>query len=115
LGALFGYLGLYALGEPPPPVTLAEVADHVEHIRAVAGVDHVGLGGDYDGVDSLPVGLEDVSGYPRLIAELADRGWSDPELGKLTSGNALRVLHEAEHTARQLQARPRPSPATPAD
>ena len=112
LDALFGYFGLYAIGAPPPPVGTAEVADQIEHIRAVAGIDHVGLGGDYDGVDTLPTGLEDVSGYPRLIAELADRGWSDAELGKLTSGNALRVLREAEDAARRLRARRGPSLAT---
>jgi membrane dipeptidase len=112
LGALFGYLALYAIGEPAPPVTVAAVADQIEHIRAVAGIDNVGLGGDYDGVDSLPTGLEDVSGYPRLIAELAGRGWSDAELGKLTSGNALRVLRDAEDAARQLRARRGPSLAT---
>jgi membrane dipeptidase len=112
LVALFGFLGRYAVGEPPPPVVAAEVADQIEHIRDVAGVDHVGLGGDYDGVDSLPAGLEDVSGYPRLVAELADRGWSDAELGKLASGNALRVLREAGQTARRLQALRAPSLAT---
>jgi membrane dipeptidase len=112
LSALFSFLGRYTLGEPPPPVVAAEVADHIEHIRDVAGVDHVGLGGDYDGVDSLPIGLEDVSGYPRLVAELADRGWSDADLGKLTNGNALRVLREAEHAARRLQAQRDPSLAT---
>ena len=60
-----------------PPVDLADVVAHVEHVREVAGVEHVGLGGDYDGVDWLPEGLEDVTGYPRLLAALADRGWSD--------------------------------------
>jgi membrane dipeptidase len=88
------------------------VADQIEHIRTVAGIDHVGLGGDYDGVDSLPTGLEDVSGYPRLLAELADRGWADADLGKLTSGNALRVLRDAEDAARQVRARRGPSLAT---
>ena len=62
----------------------------------MAGIDHVGLGGDYDGVATLPEGLEDVTGYPRLLAALADRGWSDDDLGKLTSGNILRVLRDAE-------------------
>ncbi len=84
---------------PDPEVTLSEVADHVEHAREVAGVSHVGLGGDYDGVDKLPTGLEDVSGYPRLLAELAQRGWSDAELAGLTSGNVLRVLDAAEQVA----------------
>lgn len=84
---------------PEPLASLADVADHVEHAREVAGVDHIGLGGDYDGVPALPPGLEDVSGYPRLLAELADRSWSDADLAKLTSGNILRVLHEAEQVA----------------
>ena len=65
-------------------------------MREVAGIDHVGLGGDYDGADVQPVGLDDVSGYPRLLAALADRGWSDADLGALTGGNVLRVLGEAE-------------------
>jgi membrane dipeptidase len=89
---------------PKIPVTLAQVADHVEHVRAVAGVDHVGLGGDYDGNDEWPEGLEDVSGYPRLFAELVRRGWSDDDLAKLASGNLLRVMREAEAVARRLQA-----------
>lgn len=84
---------------PAPVATLAQVADHVEHAREVAGAAHIGLGGDYDGVASLPVGLEDVSTYPALLAELADRGWSDAELAGLTSGNILRVLQEAQDVA----------------
>ena len=88
-------------------VTISDVADHVDHIRKVAGAEHVGLGGDYDGNDSWPEGLEDVSGYPRLFAELARRGWSDEDLGRLASGNILRVLRKAEEVAARLQkARP---------
>ena len=75
-----------------PLVTARQVADHVEHIRDVAGVDHVGIGGDFDGCPDLPQDLGDVSTYPVLLAELADRGWSDQDLKKLTGGNALRVL-----------------------
>ena len=93
---------------PKTPVPLALVADHVDHVRKVAGADHVGLGGDYDGNDSWPEGLEDVSGYPRLLAELARRGWSDEDLGKLASGNVLRVMKRAEEVARRLQ-RERPA------
>jgi membrane dipeptidase len=78
-----------------PSATLAQVADHLDHVRAVAGIEHVGLGGDYDGCDALPVGLEDVACYPRLIAELIERGWSDADVAALTSGNALRVLADA--------------------
>jgi membrane dipeptidase len=97
---------------PKIEVTIAQVADHVEHVRQVAGADHVGLGGDYDGNDSWPRGLEDVSGYPRLFAELVRRGWSDEDLGKLASGNLLRVLREAEAVAHRLQAARPPSTAT---
>jgi membrane dipeptidase len=81
-----------AEGHARPTATVAQVADHVEHVREVAGVAHVGLGGDFDGCDQLPVGLEDVSGYPALIAELQQRGWSDSELAALTGENLLRVL-----------------------
>jgi membrane dipeptidase len=84
---------------PRPEATIAQVADHVEHVREVAGVDHVGLGGDYDGCDRLPVGLEDVSGYPRLLTELAGRGWSQEDLEKLTGRNIMRVLRETEEAA----------------
>jgi len=84
---------------PAPKATLAQVADHIEHARDVAGVDHVGLGGDYDGTDVLPVGLEDVSGYPRLLDELAGRGWPAADLAKLTGGNMLRVLRVSEERA----------------
>jgi len=84
---------------PAPAASLAQVADHVEHAREVTGVEHIGLGGDYDGTSSLPVGLEDVACYPALLAELADRGWSDVDLARLTSGNILRVLEAAEQVA----------------
>ena len=87
-----------------PKATLAQVADHVEHVRKVAGVDNVGLGGDYDGNDTWPVGLEDVSKYPYLFAELIRRGWTDQDLKKLASGNILRAMRQAEATARRLQA-----------
>jgi len=97
---------------PKIAVTLAQVADHVDHVRRVAGVDHVGLGGDYDGNDAWPAGLEDVSGYPRLLSELARRGWSDEDLGKLASGNVLRVMRGAEEVARRLSRERPPSTAT---
>ena len=84
---------------PRPRVGVATVADHVEHVREVAGVEHVGLGGDYDGVDRQPEGLEDVGGYPRLLVELAERGWSRAELEALTGRNVLRVLRDAEDVA----------------
>ncbi len=100
---------------PVPKATLDDVVRHVEHVREVAGIDHVGVGGDYDGVGVLPEGLEDVSCYPALLATLADRGWSDADLGKLTSGNVLRVLRTAEEGAHRLQAERGPSLATIAD
>jgi membrane dipeptidase len=84
---------------PRPVATIGQVADHIEHARAVAGVDHVGLGGDYDGVDVLPAGLEDVSGYPRVLAELAGRGWPAADLERLTGRNMLRVLRDSERLA----------------
>ncbi len=96
---------------PRPPVTLAEVADHVEHVRKIAGVDHVGIGSDYDGVDWLPEGLEDVSCYPALIGELLDCGWSEEDCGKLARGNILRVMREAEAASRAISARRGPSRA----
>jgi membrane dipeptidase len=81
----------------------------------VAGVDHVGLGGDYDGTTRLPEGLDDVSGYPRLLEALAERGWSDEDLGKLTCRNILRTLRDAEAVAARLQETRGPSLATIAD
>jgi membrane dipeptidase len=100
---------------PTPKATLEDVVKHVEHVREVAGVDHVGLGGDYDGTSTLPEGLEDVSGYPRLLAALAERGWSDADLGKLTSGNVLRVWRDAETGAHELQTQRGPSLVTIAE
>src|SRR4051794_20897402 len=89
--------------DPPPVATIAQVADHVEHVREVAGVEHVGLGGDFDGCDPMPEGLADVTGYPALIAELIDRGWVESEIGALTSRNAVRVLRDAESAARSTR------------
>nr|WP_184831530.1 dipeptidase [Kribbella solani] len=88
---------------PRPVVTIEQVIAHLDHIREVAGVDQLGIGGDYDGCDALPSGLADVTGYPRLFAALAGRGWSDEDLTKLAGGNVLRVLGEAEAVARTLQ------------
>jgi membrane dipeptidase len=92
-----------------PTATLADVVAHCEHVRDVAGIAHIGLGGDYDGVDHLPDGLEDVSGYPRLLAALAERGWSDADLAALTGGNILRVLGEAERRAGEISRTRGPS------
>ena len=82
-----------------PRATLADVANMIEHLRNVVGIDHVGIGSDFDGFDEATDGLEDVSAYPALFAELARRGWSDDDLAKLASENALRVLAHAEHAA----------------
>ncbi|WP_345217113.1 dipeptidase [Georgenia halophila] len=84
---------------PRPSVSIDDVVAHVEHAREAAGVDHVGLGGDYDGTDVLPTGLEDVSGYPRLFTALAERGWSRGELAALAGENMLRVMRDAEEAA----------------
>ena len=92
-------LAAWEAAHPKPVVTLAMVADHIDHIAKVAGVDHVGLGSDFDGLPELPVGLEGVETYPALLAELARRGWSDANLAKLTGGNVLRVMEGAERVA----------------
>jgi membrane dipeptidase len=82
-----------------PRTSIAKVADHIEHVRKVAGLEHVGIGGDFDGNDLWPEGLSDVSGYPLLFAELIRRGWTDRELGLLAGGNVLRALERAERVA----------------
>lgn len=87
---------------PAPKPTLAQVADHIDHIREVAGIDSIGVGGDYDGMPPGPVGLEDVSRYPALLAELLRRGYSDRDIAKIAGGNVLRVLESAESVARKL-------------
>jgi membrane dipeptidase len=97
---------------PPPSATLSQVADHIEHVRKVAGVDHVGIGSDFDGIDHVVVGLEDVSKFPELFAELIRRGWSDADLKKLAGQNLLRVLRQAESTAARLQRTREPSTRT---
>ncbi|MEV0528204.1 dipeptidase [Streptomyces sp. NPDC050439] len=97
---------------PRPVATAATVADHLDHMREVAGIDHIGIGGDYDGTAFTPDGLDDVAGYPNLIAELLTRGWSKPDLAKLTWRNAVRVLGAAEDVARDEQSRRGPSNAT---
>ncbi|MBD3729533.1 MAG: dipeptidase [Sphingomonadales bacterium] len=91
---------------PMPQATIAQAADHIDHIRKVAGIDHIGIGGDYDGMDTGPVGMEDVAGYPALFAELARRGYSQAELEKIASGNIMRVLRAAEAYARSQKDQP---------
>ncbi|NDZ78572.1 membrane dipeptidase [Streptomyces sp. SID10853] len=100
---------------PRPMATVSTVADHLDHMREVAGIDHIGIGGDYDGTAFTPAGLEDVAGYPNLIGELIGRGWSKPDLAKLTWQNAVRVLRAAEDAARGIQAGRGPSNATLAE
>jgi len=107
---------------PPPPVSLSEVADHIEHIRDIAGVEHVGLGSDFDGIPEAPRGLEGVDKFPALLMELARRGWSDADLSRVAGANVLRVLSAAEAVSAKLRAadpastarRARPHSATPA-
>jgi membrane dipeptidase len=93
---------------PIPEVPLAKLADHIDHIRALAGIDHVGLGSDFDGVRSLPNGMQDVSGYPALLAELMRRGYTRDDLAKVAGLNVLRVMESAERVAAELQASEEP-------
>jgi len=91
---------------PRPAATLAQVADHIEHIRLLAGADHVGLGSDFDGIEDAPAGLEGVDKYPALLMELMKRGWTDADVAKLAGGNVLRVMVEAERVAAKLREHP---------
>jgi membrane dipeptidase len=102
----------YEAAHPRPVATPATVADHLDHMREVAGIEHVGIGGDFDGTPFTPAGLEDVSRYPNLIAELLGRGWSDADVARLTWQNAVRVLRDAESVARELSRSERASIAT---
>jgi len=88
---------------PAPRATIIDVADHIDHIKSIAGIDHIGLGGDFDGITAVVAGLEDVSTYPQLIAELLRRGYSDDDIRKIAGRNLLRVLRGAEAEARRLQ------------
>jgi len=97
---------------PKPVVTIAMVADHVEHIAKVAGKDCVGFGSDFDGIPEAPQGLDGVDKYPALVAELARRGWTHDDLVKVTGGNLLRVMREAEAVSKRLRATTQPSGAT---
>jgi membrane dipeptidase len=99
-------LKAWAAAHPMPEVTVATVADNIEHIAKVAGYDHVGIGGDLDGIDTTVTGLDSVDDYPNLFAELIRRGWSDENLAKLAGGNVLRILRRAEQVAASMKAEP---------
>jgi membrane dipeptidase len=105
-------LKLWVQQHPEPPVGISDVADHIDHIRAVAGVDHVGLGSDFDGIPEAVTGLSGVDQFPDLLRELMRRGWSDADIAKVAGGNVLRVLREAEQVSVRLQASEQPSTAT---
>jgi membrane dipeptidase len=99
-------------GNPAPRATVAQVADHVDHIRKVAGIDHIGLGGDFDGITEVVQGLEDVSTYPALTAELLHRGYSDDDVKKVIGLNVLRAMRQAERVSAELRQQRGPSTAT---
>jgi membrane dipeptidase len=84
---------------------ISDVANHIEHVRDVAGIDHVGIGSDFWGMPDMPLGLEDVSRFPHLFAVLIERGWSDDDLRKLAGENLLRAMRKTEIVARELQSR----------
>jgi membrane dipeptidase len=104
-------LEVWKESHPQPVTTLAQVADHIDHIRQVAGIDHVGIGSDFDGIPDAPVGLESVDRYPALLEELMRRGWSDSDIAKLAGENVLRVMDQAEKVAARLRAARPPSGA----
>jgi membrane dipeptidase len=97
-------LAAWDQSHPKPVTTLAEVADHIEHVREIAGVEHVGLGSDFDGIPDGPVGLEAVDRYPALLEELMRRGWSDADIAKLAGENVLRVMAANEQVSARLRA-----------
>jgi membrane dipeptidase len=105
-------LAAWRASNPVPKATLKDVADHIDHIKRVAGADHVGIGSDFDGIDDTPVGLEDVSTFPALFAELSRRGWSEADLRKLAGENVLRVLKRAEAVSARLKRERGPSTKT---
>lgn len=105
-------LAKWQAAHPAPVVGVADVADHVQHIRDVAGVDHVGIGSDFDGIPAAPTGLDGVDKYPVLFAELARRGWSDADLSRLAGANLLRAMEGAEAVSARLRTSELPSQAT---
>jgi membrane dipeptidase len=88
--------------QPTPPSSISDVAEHIDHIRDLAGIDHIGVGSDFDGLEGMPDGLEDVSTYPALFTELADRGYADDDLTKIAGRNVLSVMRAAERVAREI-------------
>ena len=108
-------MSAWKTAHPPVPASIGEVADHIEHVRKIAGVDHVGIGSDFDGIDDVIPGLENVSKFPNLLAELARRGWSDADLRKLAGENLIRVFTQAEAVSARLQKERKPSTATIAE
>jgi membrane dipeptidase len=102
-------LASWAKANPAPRATIADTADHIDHIRKTAGIDHIGLGGDFDGITSVPEGLEDVSTYPALTAELLRRGYKDDDVKKILGLNILRVMREVERVSARLQKQRGPS------
>lgn len=102
-------LDAWTKGNPAPRATVADAADHIDHVRKVAGIDHIGLGGDFDGITSVPQGLEDVSKYPALTAELLRRGYSDDDVKKVLGLNVLRVMKAAEDVSARLRKQRGPS------
>ena len=105
-------LDKWKTAHPAPPVGIADVADHIQHIRDVAGVEHVGIGSDFDGIPEAPAGLDGVDKYPSLFAELARRGWSDADLAKLSGANLLRAMEAAEKVSARLRATELPAQVT---
>jgi membrane dipeptidase len=101
----------WVASHPEPHATLSQVADHAEHIRLIAGVDHVGLGSDFDGITNTPTGLDSVAKFPALLAELMRRGWSDADIAKIAGENVLRVMVETEKVAARLRTERAPSEA----
>ena len=99
-------IGAWRAAHPRPAVTVAQVADHIDHVRKVAGIDHVGVGSDFDGITSAPSGLEDVSMFPALTAELLRRGYTELEVKKVLGLNLLRVMRAAEAAAARMAAEP---------
>jgi membrane dipeptidase len=99
-------LKTWEAAHPRPPVTVTAIADHIEHVAKVAGYDHVGLGGDFDGIPYTPEDLNGVEDYPVIFAELIRRGWSDQNLAKLAGGNVLRALRRAEAVSASMKNEP---------